>query len=78
MAFRLAFCRIAFPSRTICTAPREMLPPQMSKPTMLFVGAVNPVMNLDALQVLAAASELLPAEYELLYCTAADLATLQR
>jgi glycosyltransferase involved in cell wall biosynthesis len=35
-------------------------------------------MNLDALQVLASASELLPQEYELLYCTSADLATLQR
>ena len=55
-----------------------MLPPHMSKPTVLFVGAVNPAMNLDALQVLAAASELLPPEYELLYCTATDLATLQR
>ena len=35
-------------------------------------------MNLDALQVLASASELLPPEYELLYCTSADIATLQR
>ena len=68
----------SIPEQDYLHAPREMLPPHMSKPTMLFVGAVNPVMNLDALQVLAAASELLPAEYELLYCTATDLATLQR
>jgi glycosyltransferase involved in cell wall biosynthesis len=35
-------------------------------------------MNLDALRVLAAASELLPPEYELLFCTATDLTELQR
>lgn len=59
-------------------APRDILPPRMAKPTILFVGAVSPAMNLDALRVLAAASELLPPEYELLYCTATDLAALQR
>jgi glycosyltransferase involved in cell wall biosynthesis len=59
-------------------APREIVPPRMAKPTMLFVGAVSPAMNLDALRVLAAASELLPPEYELLFCTATDLVALQR
>jgi glycosyltransferase involved in cell wall biosynthesis len=59
-------------------APREILPPRMANPTMLFVGAVSPAMNLDALRVLAAASELLPPKYELLFCTATDLAALQR
>ena len=59
-------------------APRDVLPPRMAKPTVLFVGAVSPAMNLDALRVLAAASELLPPEYELLCCTATDLAALQR
>ena len=59
-------------------APREIRPPRLPKPTVLFVGAISPAMNLDALQVLASASELLPPEYELLYCTSADIATLQR
>jgi glycosyltransferase involved in cell wall biosynthesis len=58
------------------TAPTEMCIPKMSKVTALFVGSVSPPMNLDALKVLASASELLPPEYELLYCTAVDLATL--
>jgi glycosyltransferase involved in cell wall biosynthesis len=53
-------------------------PVQMTKPTVLFVGAVSPPMNLDALKTLAAASELLPPEYELLYCTSTELATLNR
>ena len=35
-------------------------------------------MNLDSLKILASASELLPSEYELLYCTSTDLATLNR
>ena len=59
-------------------APREIRPPRLPKPTVLFVGAVSPAMNLDALQVLASASELLPPEYELLYCTSADIPTLER
>jgi glycosyltransferase involved in cell wall biosynthesis len=53
-------------------------PPHQPKPTVLFVGAVNPAMNLDALQVLAAASELLPPDYDLLYCTPSDSASLAR
>jgi glycosyltransferase involved in cell wall biosynthesis len=59
-------------------AQKGIHPPRMSKPTVLFVGGVSDAMNLDALKVLAAASELLPAEYELLYCTSFDLATLNR
>jgi glycosyltransferase involved in cell wall biosynthesis len=59
-------------------APREMLPPRLPKPTVLFVGAVNPAMNLDALKVLASASEFLPKEYELLFCTSTDLPSLRR
>jgi glycosyltransferase involved in cell wall biosynthesis len=51
------------------SAPAEMRLPRMSKPTVLFVGAVSPAMNLDALKVLASATELLPSEYELLFCT---------
>jgi glycosyltransferase involved in cell wall biosynthesis len=55
-----------------------MQPPKLPKPTVLFVGAVSAEMNLDALKVLASASELLPSEYELLFCTSSDLATLNR
>ena len=59
-------------------APTQMLPARMAQPTVLFVGAVSPKMNLDALKVLAAASELLPAEYRLLFCTSFDLSALDR
>jgi glycosyltransferase involved in cell wall biosynthesis len=53
-------------------APTQMVSPKSEKPTVLFVGAVDPAMNQDALKVLAAASELLPREYQLLFCTASD------
>jgi glycosyltransferase involved in cell wall biosynthesis len=68
----------SIPAQDYLRAPHEMLSPRMPKPTVLFVGAVNPAMNLDALKVLASASEFLPQEYELLYCTSTDLASLQR
>lgn len=63
--------------RDLLGAPLEMRPARMTKPTILFVGSVNPAMNLDALKVLAAASELLPPDYRLLFCSSADLATLK-
>ncbi|MGH7793410.1 MAG: glycosyltransferase [Candidatus Binatia bacterium] len=66
------------PYQAFLRAPREMLSPRMSKPTVLFVGAVNPAMNLDALKVLASASELLPKTYELLYCTSTKLPSLHQ
>lgn len=59
-------------------APTEMRAPQMSTPTVLFVGTVSSQMNLDALKVLAAASELLPREYELIYCTPTEWEALNR
>jgi glycosyltransferase involved in cell wall biosynthesis len=59
-------------------APAQMLPARMAQPTVLFVGAVSPKMNLDALKVLAAAVELLPTEYRLLFCTSFDLSALER
>ena len=59
-------------------APAGIRPPRMPRPTVLFVGSVSSQMNLDALKVLASASELLPEGYELLYCTSTDLATLKR
>lgn len=67
----------SIPEKDYRKAPAEPYAPQMPKPTALFVGAVSPEMNLDALKVLAAASELLPVEYELLFCTSFDLAMLQ-
>jgi glycosyltransferase involved in cell wall biosynthesis len=58
-------------------APAHMVSPKAEKPTVLFVGAVDPAMNQDALKVLAAASELLPRDYQLLFCTASDADTLR-
>jgi glycosyltransferase involved in cell wall biosynthesis len=68
----------SIPEQVLSRAPAEMRPPRMSKPTALFVGNLSSQMNLDALKVLAFASELLPTGYELLYCTSTDLATLKR
>jgi glycosyltransferase involved in cell wall biosynthesis len=59
-------------------APATMRRPKMAKPTVLFVGAVQTPMNLDSLKTLASASELLPHDYELLYCTSTDLTGLNR
>jgi glycosyltransferase involved in cell wall biosynthesis len=58
--------------------PSAIRPARMSQPTVLFVGAVSRSMNLDALKVVAAASELLPQGYALLYCTAAEPATVSQ
>jgi glycosyltransferase involved in cell wall biosynthesis len=60
------------------TAAPGLRAPQLPHPTVLFVGGVSAAMNMDALRVLAAASELLPKEYELLFCTQSDVATLKR
>ena len=68
----------SIPEQDYQRAPAGIRPPRMSKPTVLFVGSVSSQMNLDALKVLASASELLPPGYELLYCTSTDLATLKR
>jgi glycosyltransferase involved in cell wall biosynthesis len=68
----------SIPEQDYLRAPAEIRPPRMPKPTVLFVGGVQSPMNLDALQVLASASELFPQDYELLYCTPSDLATLNR
>jgi glycosyltransferase involved in cell wall biosynthesis len=66
------------PERDYFSVPAGMRRPKMPKPTVLFVGGVQADMNLDSLKTLASASELLPAEYELLYCTSTDLSTLNR
>jgi glycosyltransferase involved in cell wall biosynthesis len=65
--------------RDLDSAPTMLRPPQCKRPTVLFVGAVSDAMNLDALKVLAEASELLPQDYVLLFCTSScreDLASL--
>jgi glycosyltransferase involved in cell wall biosynthesis len=68
----------SIPEQDYQWTPAELRPPRMPRPTVLFVGSVSRQMNLDALKVLAAASELLPQGYDLLYCTSTDLATLNR
>lgn len=68
----------SIPEDDYAQAPTSLRPARMSQPTVLFVGGVSTEMNHDALKVLAAASELLPPEYTLLFCTSLDLVTLQR
>lgn len=58
--------------RDLDYAPTAIRPPQRKRPTVLFVGAVSDAMNLDALKVLAEASELLPQDYALLFCTSSS------
>jgi glycosyltransferase involved in cell wall biosynthesis len=58
--------------RDLDSAPTALRPPQRKHPTVLFVGAVSDPMNLDALKVLAEASELLPQDYVLLFCTSSS------
>jgi glycosyltransferase involved in cell wall biosynthesis len=65
------------PEQDFLRAPTTMRPPRLAKPTVLFVGAVTPSMNLDALKVLAFASELLPSEYQLIFCTSFNLPLLE-
>jgi glycosyltransferase involved in cell wall biosynthesis len=61
----------------LAAAPTVIRPASLPKPTVLFVGSVDYDFNLDALKVLAQASELLPSEYQLLFCTPDDLAGLK-
>jgi glycosyltransferase involved in cell wall biosynthesis len=68
----------SIPEEDCSNAPAEMLPPGPRSPTVVFVGGVSSSMNLDALKVLAHASELLPPDYELLFCTSMDSASLSR
>ena len=56
-------------SENLADAPDGLLPPSLSKRTVLFVGNYSAHMNADALRVLAEASELLPPDIELLFCT---------
>jgi glycosyltransferase involved in cell wall biosynthesis len=64
------------PEQALERAPGGVRPVRTDERTILFVGSVSPVMNLDGLKVLAAASELLPPEYRMLFCSSADLKTL--
>jgi glycosyltransferase involved in cell wall biosynthesis len=68
----------SIPEEDFLNTPGEICPPQLPKPTVLFVGSVSSEMNVDALRVLARASELLPEDYELLFCTNSDLSNLNR
>jgi glycosyltransferase involved in cell wall biosynthesis len=67
----------AISRQTLVSAPSGILPSQTAKPTVLFVGTVSPPMNLDALKKLAAAAELLPDEYEIIFCTPSSIASLR-
>ena len=64
--------------RDLVRIPYGISPARAAAQTVLFVGAVSPPMNLDALKVLAAASELLPRGYDLVYFTSADKPALER
>lgn len=66
------------PEQDFLGAPPTVRPPQLPHPTVLFVGGIHHLMNLDALKVLAAAAELLPTEYELHLSTPSDLVSLNR
>jgi glycosyltransferase involved in cell wall biosynthesis len=68
----------SIPEEDYSNAPAEMLPPRLPRPTVAFVGGVSSLMNLDALKVLASASELLPPDYELVFCTSMDANNLGR
>ena len=63
-------------SDTLASAPREILQPSLTRPTVLFVGNLSREMNHDALRQLAAASELLPPTYELLFCSPETVGSL--
>jgi len=45
---------------------------------VVFVGSINAKFNLDALRILAAASELLPESYQLIFSTPADMAKMHK
>ncbi len=53
-------------------APKQLLQPTNPRRTVLFVGSVSGIMNMDALRVLAKASELLPEDMQLLFLSLAS------
>lgn len=59
-------------------APRHLLEATLPKRTVLFVGSVAYRMNDDALRVLAQASELLPPDVELIFCTGTSASELSQ
>ena len=64
------------PPQDLSAAPSQMVASSCAKKTILFTGNLYPNMNLDSLRVLAQASEFLPADCELLFCTNATPAEL--
>ncbi len=67
----------AISHQDLLSAPSGILTSQTAKPTVLFVGTVSPPMNLDALRTLASAAELLPPEYEMIFCTPSSIASFR-
>ncbi len=57
------------PDQELRRAPAEIRAVGGGKRTVLFVGALSPYFNQDSLAVLARAGELLPSNYELLFCS---------
>jgi len=68
----------SIPENEYADAPHSLCQPKMPNPTGVFMGGINPKFNLDALRVLARASELLPEKYQLVFATPAELSNLQR
>lgn len=66
------------PAADLERAPAGLSPAKLERPTVLFVGAVNESMNIDALRQLGRAADRLPDGWELLMCTSADEAALER
>jgi len=58
--------------------PHDLVAPTLPKRTVLFVGSLSSHMNEDSLRVLAQASELLPTDVELLFCTSSSVSELTR
>jgi glycosyltransferase involved in cell wall biosynthesis len=75
---RTALMPHCVPEKDFLGAPPTVRPPRMPRPTVLFVGGINDGMNVEALRVLASASELLPQDYELHFSTPSDLGGLKR
>jgi glycosyltransferase involved in cell wall biosynthesis len=56
----------SIPPATLAAAPKGLVPPTLSKPTVLVVTGLSHLMNIDAMAVFAKASELLPPGVDVL------------
>lgn len=59
----------SIPESEFADAPRTLTPPNMPNPTAVFMGAIGPKFNMDALRVLTRASEKFPEKYQLVFST---------